>query len=60
MSSFIERINDQTSVVGILGMGYVGIPLAISMARAKCRVLGFDISQDRIDTLNSGKSPVKH
>jgi UDP-N-acetyl-D-glucosamine dehydrogenase len=47
-------------VVGIIGMGYVGIPLALRIAESGSKVIGFDVVQDRIDMLNSGKSPIKH
>lgn len=46
--------------VGILGLGYVGIPLAIAAARAGLKIIGFDIDQKRVDQLNSGQSPIKH
>lgn len=46
--------------VGILGLGYVGIPLAIATARAGLKITGFDIDQKRVDQLNRGESPIKH
>ncbi|SFR64129.1 nucleotide sugar dehydrogenase [Litoreibacter janthinus] len=47
-------------VIGILGMGYVGIPLALRISETGSKIIGFDVIQDRIDVLNSGKSPIKH
>lgn len=46
--------------VGILGLGYVGIPLALRIAETENKVIGFDVVQDRVDTLNAGQSPIKH
>lgn len=46
--------------VGILGLGYVGIPLALRIAETGSKVIGFDVVQDRVDTLNAGQSPIKH
>lgn len=47
------------TTVGIIGLGYVGIPLALSMHDAGVRVVGFDVDQGRIALLNEGKSPLK-
>lgn len=55
-----ERLNAKTAVVGVLGLGYVGIPLALTASRAGLRVLGFDVVQRRVDQLNQGISPIKH
>jgi len=60
LESFKEKIMNRTAVVGVLGMGYVGIPLAISMARAGFQVIGFDVNKPHIDGLNNGHSSIKH
>nr|WP_255703008.1 nucleotide sugar dehydrogenase [Roseivivax sp. GX 12232] len=54
------KISDRSAKVGILGMGYVGIPLAISAATAGYSIIGFDIVPERVQLLNDGKSPIKH
>lgn len=59
-NSFLSRVGSKEAVVGILGLGYVGIPLALSVARAGLKVLGFDVVQDRVEQLNGNKSPIKH
>jgi UDP-N-acetyl-D-glucosamine dehydrogenase len=46
--------------VGIIGMGYVGLPLMLACTAKGFRVLGFDIDKTRVEELNSGKSPLKH
>jgi UDP-N-acetyl-D-glucosamine dehydrogenase len=55
-----ERIGDRTAVVGIIGLGYVGLPLAIHFGRQGFRVIGFDIDQAKIDCLARGCSYIKH
>jgi UDP-N-acetyl-D-glucosamine dehydrogenase len=46
--------------VGILGLGYVGIPLALRFAEVGCPVLGFDIDESKVQKLNAGESYIKH
>ncbi|WP_448329079.1 nucleotide sugar dehydrogenase [Sulfitobacter sp. M13] len=56
----MEKFKDKTATIGVLGLGYVGIPLALTASRAGLRVVGFDVVQDRVDRLNAGHSPIKH
>jgi UDP-N-acetyl-D-glucosamine dehydrogenase len=51
-----ERIRDKSAVIGIVGIGYVGLPLAVAFAMAGFKVLGFDIRQENVDSVNQGKS----
>lgn len=55
-----EKLRSKQAVVGIIGLGYVGIPLALRFSTVGFRILGFDIDEARIRTLNEGKSPIKH
>jgi UDP-N-acetyl-D-glucosamine dehydrogenase len=48
------------AVVGIIGMGYVGLPLAVAFGQAGLRVLAFDIDPAKADALNEGQSYIKH
>jgi UDP-N-acetyl-D-glucosamine dehydrogenase len=54
-----SRINDRTTQVGIIGLGYVGLPLARAFATAGVRVLGFDIDANKVQRLNRGESYIK-
>ncbi|PYP97952.1 MAG: UDP-N-acetyl-D-glucosamine dehydrogenase, partial [Gemmatimonadetes bacterium] len=45
--------------MGIVGLGYVGLPLAMEFARAGFRVLGFDVSKGLVESLNQGHSHVQ-
>ena len=58
-SSLYKKIGDRTAVVGVVGLGYVGLPTLVEIRQAGFRVTGFDISQERVDRLNSGKSYIE-
>jgi nucleotide sugar dehydrogenase len=54
-----ERIvNGQDEVVGIVGLGYVGLPLAVSFAESGLKVLGIEVDADRVARLRAGSSPI--
>src|SRR5688572_7692322 len=54
-----SKIQNKTAGSGIVGLGYVGLPLAFEFARAGLPVLGFDISQGKVDILNRGESYIQ-
>ena len=54
-----ERLANKTARVGVLGLGYVGLPLAVEFAQAGFEVVGIDVQRSKIDAFNSGKSYVK-
>ena len=58
MAKIEENIRNKTATIGIIGLGYVGMPMAMAFAEAGFRVLGFDMQQDKIDALNRGKCHV--
>ena len=51
-----NRIESRQAQIGIVGMGYVGLPLALLFSGERFRVTGFDIAADKVDTLNAGGS----
>ncbi|WP_166418812.1 nucleotide sugar dehydrogenase [Cochlodiniinecator piscidefendens] len=55
-----ERFSEKSATIGIIGLGYVGIPLALAISKVGIKVLGFDVVQARVDQLNLGQSPIKH
>lgn len=55
-----QRIDDGQATVGIIGLGYVGLPLAIAFADKGFPVLGFDVDQKKIDAVMRGESYIKH
>ena len=54
-----KRIAGKTARVGVLGLGYVGLPLAVEFARAGFEVVGIDVQQNKVDQFNSGRSYIK-
>ena len=56
----LQRITDRQSVVGVIGLGYVGLPLIDAFFHAGFPCLGFDIDQRKVDQLNAGRSYIKH
>lgn len=58
--SLLKKIENKSHVVGIIGLGYVGLPLALEFAHEGIKTIGFDIDQSKIPVLNSGKSYIKH
>jgi UDP-N-acetyl-D-glucosamine dehydrogenase len=54
-----QRIANKTARVGVLGLGYVGLPLAVEFARAGFEVVGIDVQQSKVDHFNSGHSYIK-
>ncbi len=55
----LSRIETQTARVGIVGLGYVGLPLARAFTRAGLSVLGFDIDTHKVEKLTAGRSYIK-
>ena len=58
--TFLTRIASKNIVVGIIGMGYVGLPLAVAFGGAGIKVLGFDLDAEKAEKLNAGESYIKH
>ena len=51
-----EKIRNRSAIIGIIGLGYVGLPLALAFAKTGLKVLGVDIQQRRVDWVNNGQS----
>lgn len=61
MTHVVEsKIADRTALVGIIGLGYVGLPLAKAFIANGFRVLGFDVDQKKVDRLHAGESYIGH
>ncbi|QGZ93406.1 nucleotide sugar dehydrogenase [Terricaulis silvestris] len=56
----LSRIQSRDFVVGIIGMGYVGLPLAVAFGAANFKVLAFDIDDEKTTALNEGRSYINH
>lgn len=55
----LSRISTRTAQVGVIGLGYVGLPLAVAIARAGFPVSGFDIEARKVESLNAGQSYIE-
>lgn len=56
MTTLIQKLQMKTAVLGVIGLGYVGLPLAVEKAKAGYRVLGFDVQKSKVDMVNSGNN----
>lgn len=52
----LEKIANKEMVVGVVGLGYVGLPLAVEKAKAGFKTIGFDIQQSKVDMVNAGEN----
>jgi UDP-N-acetyl-D-glucosamine dehydrogenase len=50
----LNKIESRKATIGVVGLGYVGLPLAVEKAKAGFKVIGFDVQQSRVDLVNSG------
>jgi UDP-N-acetyl-D-glucosamine dehydrogenase len=58
--TLLDKIRARQAVVGIFGLGYVGLPLALTFGESGFPVLGFDIDRRKIDALDKGESYIRH
>lgn len=56
----LDRLKKRDAVIGVLGLGYVGQPLALRYAQIGYRVVGFDIDARKVEELNHGRSQIEH
>ena len=52
----LKKIATNSEVIGIVGLGYVGLPLAVNFAEAGVKVIGFDKSKEKVDKINKGEN----
>ena len=52
----LDKIKDKSAVIGVIGLGYVGLPLAVLQAKSGYRVLGFDAASEKVERVNAGSS----
>lgn len=57
--ALVRQLDDRTARIGIIGLGYVGLPLMIRFAEVGYRVTGFDIDDTKVERLNSGRSYIE-
>ena len=59
VAALLAKTKDRSALCGVVGLGYVGLPLVMEFVRAGYRVIGFDVSQGVVDLLNAGRSHIK-
>lgn len=59
-AELMAKIKSRQAVVGVIGLGYVGIPLVLATTSSNFKTVGFDIDPARVAVLNSGRSAIKH
>ena len=59
-SDLLDRFERKTANIGIIGLGYVGLPLALACAKCGFATTGFDVDDAKIVTLGQGQSYLKH
>lgn len=52
----LEKINNKTAKVGVVGLGYVGLPLAVEKANAGYETIGFDVQEKKVESVNAGQN----
>jgi UDP-N-acetyl-D-glucosamine dehydrogenase len=50
----VEKLKNKTAKLGVIGLGYVGLPLAVEKAKAGYKTIGFDIQKEKVDMVNTG------
>src|SRR4051812_6994996 len=54
----LDRLNNRSARVGVIGLGYVGLPLAVEFAEAGFTVVGLDVAADKVASINKGESHI--
>jgi UDP-N-acetyl-D-glucosamine dehydrogenase len=60
MKNLLEKIKEKRAIIGVFGLGYVGLPLALRYSEVGMSVIGFDVDDVKIEKLNSGESYIEH
>ena len=60
MTHLKSSMENKESIIGIIGLGYVGLPLVIRFFEEGFKVVGFDVDDKKVDMLNAGESYIKH
>jgi len=56
MNNIKEKLLNKTATLGVVGLGYVGLPLAVEKAKAGFKTIGFDVQESKVEMVNSGKN----
>ena len=59
VDTLLRRIQSKSALIGVIGLGYVGLPLCVALGEAGCRVLGFDIDAAKAEAITDGRSYIR-
>ena len=57
--SLIDKINNKSAKIGVIGLGYVGLPLAVEFTNAGYFTMGIDIDDNKVKSINDGENYIK-
>jgi len=60
VEALLANYREKKAILGVIGLGYVGLPLSLAAARAGFKVIGFDINPERVTRINNGEAVIKH
>ena len=60
VEALLANYRERKAILGVIGLGYVGLPLSLAAARAGFKVIGFDINSERVTRINNGEAVIKH
>jgi UDP-N-acetyl-D-glucosamine dehydrogenase len=60
LEALVERFARKEAAVGVVGLGYVGLPLSFAASRGGFKVIGYDVNNERVEQINNGHSPLQH
>ena len=60
LNNLVEKLENRSALIGIIGLGYVGLPLMLRFSEVGYRVLGIDIDPDKVSRLNKGESYISY
>ncbi|MCP4482332.1 MAG: nucleotide sugar dehydrogenase [bacterium] len=55
-NNLLRKINNKSAVIGVIGLGYVGLPLAVEKAKSGYSVIGFDVQKEKVESVNNGEN----
>ena len=56
MNTLKEKLLNKTAILGVVGLGYVGLPLAVEKAKAGYKTIGFDVQESKVEMVNRGEN----
>lgn len=60
LKTLLQKIEDKNFTLGVIGLGYVGLPMSLTFLRKGVKVIGFDLDPRKIEMIAKGESYIKH